>query len=34
MDHVAAERVIGWKPQVDMREGIKRLLAWRDAEGK
>jgi len=26
-----AERVIGWRPTVDMREGIGRLLAWRDA---
>jgi len=31
MDHSAAERIIGWKPQIDMREGIKRLLAWREA---
>jgi UDP-glucose 4-epimerase len=31
MDHAMAERTIGWKPQVDMREGIKRLLAWRQA---
>jgi UDP-glucose 4-epimerase len=29
LDHAAAERVIGWRPQVDMREGIARLLAWR-----
>lgn len=34
MDHAAAERVLGWKPQIDMREGIRRLIAWRDAEGK
>ena len=34
MDHALAERTIGWKPQVDMREGIKRLLAWREASGK
>jgi len=34
MDHTLAERTIGWKPQVDMREGIKRLLAWREASGK
>jgi UDP-glucose 4-epimerase len=32
MDHAQAERVIGWRPQVDMREGIRRLLAWREAE--
>ena len=34
MDHTLAERTIGWKPQVDMREGIERLLAWREATGK
>jgi UDP-glucose 4-epimerase len=34
MDHALAERTLGWKPQVDMREGIKRLLAWREASGK
>ena len=34
MDHALAERIIGWRPQVDMREGIGRLLAWRDASGK
>lgn len=33
MDHALAERVLGWKPQVDMREGIRRLLAWREATG-
>ena len=22
---------IGWRPQVDMREGIRRLIAWREA---
>ena len=31
LDHAAAERVIGWRPEVDMREGIRRLLAWREA---
>lgn len=31
IDHRAAERTIGWRPQVDMREGIRRLLAWREA---
>jgi UDP-glucose 4-epimerase len=30
LDHAAAERVIGWRPEVDMREGIRRLLAWRE----
>jgi UDP-glucose 4-epimerase len=33
MDHSLAERTLGWRPQVDMREGIKRLLAWREATG-
>ena len=27
-------RAIGWRPQVDMREGIRRLIAWRDAAAK
>ena len=31
IDHGAAQRVIGWQPQVDMREGIRRLIAWREA---
>ncbi len=31
LDHSAAERVIGWRPEVDMREGIRRLIAWREA---
>jgi UDP-glucose 4-epimerase len=30
LDHAAAERLLGWRPEVDMREGIRRLLAWRD----
>jgi UDP-glucose 4-epimerase len=30
LDHAAAERTIGWRPQVDMREGIRRLIAWRE----
>ena len=29
-----AERVIGWRPEVDMREGIARLIAWREAAAK
>jgi UDP-glucose 4-epimerase len=33
IDHGAAARSIGWQPQVDMREGIRRLLAWRQAAG-
>lgn len=31
LDHAAAERTLGWRPQVDMREGIRRLIAWREA---
>jgi UDP-glucose 4-epimerase len=34
LDHSLAERVIGWRPEVDMREGIRRLIAWREASGK
>ncbi len=30
LDHAAAGHVIGWRPEVDMREGIRRLLAWRE----
>ncbi len=30
LDHGAAGRVIGWRPEVDMREGIRRLIAWRE----
>ena len=33
LDHTLAERTIGWQPQVDMREGIRRLIAWREATG-
>jgi UDP-glucose 4-epimerase len=33
LDHAAAERVIGWRPEVDMREGIRRLIAWRESNG-
>ncbi|MBX6373749.1 MAG: NAD-dependent epimerase/dehydratase family protein [Acetobacteraceae bacterium] len=33
--HEEAERVIGWKPLVDMREGLTRLIAWFNSnEGK
>jgi UDP-glucose 4-epimerase len=31
LDHAKAEQAIGWKPEVDMREGIRRLIAWREA---
>jgi UDP-glucose 4-epimerase len=34
MDHALAERTIGWRPLVDMREGIQRLIAWREASGR
>jgi UDP-glucose 4-epimerase len=30
IDHAAAERAIGWRPEVAMREGLSRLLRWRD----
>ena len=33
LDHARAAEVIGWSPEVDMREGIRRLLAWREASG-
>jgi UDP-glucose 4-epimerase len=29
--HGLAGEVIGWEPQVHMREGIQRLLGWREA---
>jgi UDP-glucose 4-epimerase len=31
VDHSLAEKAIGWRPQVDMKEGIRRLIAWREA---
>jgi UDP-glucose 4-epimerase len=34
IDHSASDRTIGWRPQVDMREGIQRLIAWRAASQK
>ena len=34
VDHSAAERTIGWRPEVDMREGIRRLIAWREASAR
>ena len=30
--HGKAGELIGWKPQVGMKEGIARLLAWREAD--
>lgn len=32
IDHAAAKAAISWEPQVGMREGLKRLLAWRDGQ--
>lgn len=32
IDHTAAKSAIGWEPEVGMREGLQRLLAWRDAQ--
>jgi UDP-glucose 4-epimerase len=29
--HEEAERVIGWRPMVDMEEGLRRLIAWRES---
>jgi UDP-glucose 4-epimerase len=31
IEHALAERVLGWRPQVDMREGLRRLIQWREA---
>jgi UDP-glucose 4-epimerase len=31
LDHALAERTIGWKPEIEMHEGIRRLIAWREA---
>ena len=30
--HDLAHEVIGWKPEVGMREGVSRLLAWRESK--
>lgn len=30
--HELAGKVIGWQPQVPMREGVRRLLAWREEQ--
>ena len=33
--HEKAKAAIGWSPEVDMREGLRRLIAWRDSnEGR
>lgn len=34
IDHSAARAAIGWEPQVGMREGLRRLLAWRDGAAR
>jgi len=31
IDHAAAQEAIGWQPEIEMREGLRRLLAWRDS---
>jgi UDP-glucose 4-epimerase len=28
----AAERELGWKPEVDLQEGLRRLVEWWRAE--
>jgi UDP-glucose 4-epimerase len=30
--HELAGKTIGWQPQVSMKEGIARLLTWREAQ--
>lgn len=30
VDHAAADSALGWRPEVDMREGLRRLLEWRN----
>ena len=32
--HDLAYKTIGWRPQVGMKEGIARLLAWREAQNR
>lgn len=32
--HDLAGRVIGWQPEVGMKEGVRRLLAWREAQAE
>jgi UDP-glucose 4-epimerase len=31
LEHGLAEGLLGWRPEIDMREGIRRLIAWRDS---
>ncbi|MCC7271735.1 MAG: NAD-dependent epimerase/dehydratase family protein [Alphaproteobacteria bacterium] len=32
IDHTAAAQAIGWRPEIAMEEGLRRLIRWRDAE--
>jgi UDP-glucose 4-epimerase len=32
--HEAAFDAIGWKPEVDMREGLTRLLRWKEGNAQ
>jgi UDP-glucose 4-epimerase len=31
LEHGLARRLLAWHPEIDMREGIRRLIAWREA---
>jgi UDP-glucose 4-epimerase len=31
LQHDLARRLLAWEPEIDMREGIRRLIAWRDS---
>ena len=33
IDHALAEKTIGWRPEVGMREGIDRLVKWIEKSG-
>jgi UDP-glucose 4-epimerase len=30
LEHGLARRLLAWQPKIDMREGIRRLIAWRE----
>jgi UDP-glucose 4-epimerase len=32
--HEAAEAAIGWRPEIGMEEGLRRLIAWREREAR
>ena len=32
-DSARAADLLGWKPEVSLREGLQRLLAWHDEQG-